>query len=998
MRTPEDQSAILAAFLREALALKEPEREALRQTFLRRFPDMEAELSSPGEGGDPLPPAKNAPGMLGPYRLLELLGRGGQGEVHLAFDTRLQRKVAVKVLRSVHAGSPDALARFHREAAIASRLDHPNICPVYDTGVQDGVPYIVMRYVAGTPLSQLAHIDRSSAVSGGGPLTLTDREAVKARLRRIVTIVERMASAVHAAHELSALHRDLKPQNVLLTEGDQPIILDFGVACWLHQDEGSPTLTGDLIGTPAYLAPELLADPRRRADRRTDVYALGVTLYECLVRRRPFDGPTREALYKAILEGAPTKPREEVREISGDLQTIVLTAMERNPERRYQSAHVMSEDLRRLMRNEPILARPPGLLRRSARFVKRHPAKAVAAVLLPLALASSSVLLLRMKDLKEQSRLRKEARIEALFVEAMTRFNDLEEKDLALSALQSIRELEPDSVEALAVQSLAQLQFGREEEALLTLDTAPDSSKDHPALKMIKDEIRRRRLRRDGMKEEDSELGTRAPDTEIEHYVAATILSFRGVHINHKDLLRACDLMQRCCLLAKTPRPIYHLGLLKIACAAQEVDVALRAMDTLAALWPAHRTLLASAAKTLADTAPEKSVTIFRSLLEAEPNNMRTAFLFGSSLLNAKDYENARPLLELADRANPENTSVLQSLIHLYRETGETRRAVEIAERRLKLAKTDLFMPRTDLGITLLADGQLERAIETLKTSVTEAPNYAAAWSNLGTAYSDRGDFEEALDASRRAAALEPFTWKFVANFGLAFAHLHRYEEAIEPLQKSLAMNPEFAELRNSLAVCQERAHRLRDALGTLEFLDAEWRKANGDSHPNLAQRIEELKTTLALSPLLNRIESGEDFPADSQDFERFLVLARAEGDAQRVCKAMGEKGVLPRMNIAALDSFAHLALHARRLSPGSVPIALAEAALALALDRMEQEAESSPTARKNHAKRLEAWKDDPEFVPIFAQGPEALTNEATASTGTKILKRITDLMQVWEE
>jgi WD40 repeat protein/serine/threonine protein kinase len=351
-----------------------------------------AAVAEPGvpAGGE----TSRAPDRIGPYRLLRELGRGGQAVVHLAEDTRLSRNVALKVFAPGLLPSEQFLARFRREVELASRLDHPGVCTVYEAGTDGDTPYIAMRYVEGTTLAHC--IDTSLARTPQGRTTsaldLPEPAATSASGRlpevlRVAALVERTARALHAAHEAGLIHRDVKPGNVMVTKDGEPVLLDFGLARDDAQDHAL-TMTGTLLGTPAYMSPEQLLAQRVRLDRRTDVYSLGVTLYECLTLRRPFDAPTREGLYQQILASEADPPRRANAQIPKDLEVVLLTAMERNRDRRYQTALDFAEDLRRVREHEPIRARPTPALVRLGRWAQRHPAIATGLTTALLALSA----------------------------------------------------------------------------------------------------------------------------------------------------------------------------------------------------------------------------------------------------------------------------------------------------------------------------------------------------------------------------------------------------------------------------------------------------------------------------------------------------------------------------------------------------------------------------------------------------------------------------------
>lgn len=350
--------------------------------------------SGPGSG----------PRVFANYEIVRELGRGGQGVVYLARDLRLERRVALKVLsRSesnsfTHSAQTHSTLRLRREAEIASKLDHPGICVVYEMGVEDGWPFIAMRYVEGETLAQLIAAERH-------PAQTAPPVPGRARLREIdwmIELVERAARTAHTAHLASVIHRDLKPGNVMVTPTGDPVILDFGLACDSDSDAATLTVSGQLIGSPAYMAPEQVDPTRGAVDARSDVYALGAMLYECLTLQRPFEAPTRDALYRAILSEAPQDPRVARPEISHDLSVVLATALEKDRDRRYKSALDLADELRRVRVHEPILARPAGPWLRLRRWAQRNPGLAALMVTaLVLLLATIAVLQLMLTRERE---------------------------------------------------------------------------------------------------------------------------------------------------------------------------------------------------------------------------------------------------------------------------------------------------------------------------------------------------------------------------------------------------------------------------------------------------------------------------------------------------------------------------------------------------------------------------------------------------------------------
>jgi serine/threonine protein kinase len=316
------------------------------------------------------PPSEQPPvvGMVGRYELLQELPTGGMGVVYKARDTSLRRIVALKMIRGGILARAEEIKRFEQEAQAIARLKHGHIIEIHEIGRQDGRHFFTMDFAEGGSLAQ--HLERFTG-----------------DLRAAVTLVEKVARAVHHAHERGVLHRDLKPANVLLDEHGEPKVCDFGLAKVLDSDM-ELTHTGQTIGTPAYMAPEQVAGPPDALSPAVDVWALGVLLYQLLTGKRPFGGTTRDEVLYQVRTTEPKSPRTLRPDLDRALAWIVLKCLAKEPGLRYGSAAALADDLGRWQCGEPVT--PPTQLpwpSRAAQWVRRHPGRCAAAVAMLILLA-----------------------------------------------------------------------------------------------------------------------------------------------------------------------------------------------------------------------------------------------------------------------------------------------------------------------------------------------------------------------------------------------------------------------------------------------------------------------------------------------------------------------------------------------------------------------------------------------------------------------------------
>jgi serine/threonine protein kinase len=313
------------------------------------------------------------PRELGDFRLLREVGRGGMGIVYEAEQRSLGRRVAVKVLPWAATLDARQLQRFQNEAHAAAQLHHTHIVPVYYVGCESGVPFYAMQFIDGHSLASVI-----AGIKTAGPPTAPAFEQHLIRsvssssdFRLVAQLGVQAAAALAHAHEQGVVHRDIKPANLLVDGRGHLWITDFGLA--QVQSDPRLTATGDLVGTLRYMSPEQALAQRARIDQRTDVYSLGVTLYELLTLEPAFPGRDRQELLRQITTEEPRPPRRCNPAIPADLETICLKALAKEPGDRYQTADALAEDLRRFLAGQPIQARPLSAVERLGRWGRRNP-------------------------------------------------------------------------------------------------------------------------------------------------------------------------------------------------------------------------------------------------------------------------------------------------------------------------------------------------------------------------------------------------------------------------------------------------------------------------------------------------------------------------------------------------------------------------------------------------------------------------------------------------
>lgn len=439
-------------------------------------------------------PAASAPREIEGYRLMGKLGDGGMGVVYLAEQTALDRQVALKLIRQDQSLNPDARERMLREVQAVAGLDHPGIVKVFDVGEAEGVPFYSMEWIRGATLADVVERARGRSPDELRGADMQEMVAEIAEVRdpikieagrrmfqgswfqTALRIVHAVAEALQHAHAAGIVHRDIKPSNIMLTPGGRVVLLDFGLAKVVGSER--ITRTGTQVGSLAYMSPEQVQ--REELDPRTDIYSLGVTLYETLTLRAPFIGDNLGDVQWAILAGAPSSPRSLARAIPTDAETVCMTAMDRDRARRYDDAAAFARDLTAVLELRPVQARRPGPVIRLRRWTQRHRAVSVA-IGLGVVIAAATPLIWhqlqradRRVEAAERTASESIAELEAFAASMSEQVKDPALTSLAgsgaireklmretLERFERLRELQPDNPELLRRGMRLYLDFGR---------------------------------------------------------------------------------------------------------------------------------------------------------------------------------------------------------------------------------------------------------------------------------------------------------------------------------------------------------------------------------------------------------------------------------------------------------------------------------------------------------------------------------------------------------
>jgi tetratricopeptide (TPR) repeat protein len=873
--TPEPDDPRVIAALEEYLSAMKAGQPLVRGDFLARHAEIAGALGECLEGlewirgapaGPPLATATDLgatavvqPGtFLGDYQIMREVGRGGMGVVYEAVQLSLGRRVALKVLPLATALDAKQLQRFKNEAQAAAYLHHTNIVPVFGIGSERGVHYYAMQFIDGQTLAafieELRQNDNCRSTNAEGTLNdeirmtndvpdVSASETQQLRhstfgihsafgiqhsafFRTVATLGVQAAQALEHAHQLGVVHRDIKPGNLLVETtpvntppgkgvGNQDLrlwVTDFGLAHM--QSQAGLTMTGDLVGTLRYMSPEQALGKRALVDQHTDIYSLGVTLYELLTLEPAFAGHNREELLRQIAFEEPRPPRRLNQAVPGELETIVLKALAKDPAERYATAQELADDLERFLRDEPIQARRPTVLQRARKWARRHRA-VVRTVLLGLAavvlvLAGSIGWVLR-----DQAARREEGEQRAQ--DALQQANRLLQNEKWSEGLGFVGHAEAILGSFGGSEDLLDQAAGLRQ----ALETAQRLEEAPLQMTAVKDDVFDLRAAATAYGEAfakyDLDVDGCDPAEAVHSIMASPIRRQLVAALDHWALLRK-DLKlpgwQRRLALARAADPDRWRNRLRDAVEGKDRKALPEALHAAAPNdWPPATLVLLGRLGQTRSLAKSAAAVLYRGQ-QRHPDNFWINQQLGLIYSTARPprLAEAHHYFAIAVALRPQSPGAHLNLGGTLDDLDRTEEAIACYRKAIALDPGYSHAQRA-LGHSLCKQGNVADGMAHLHKAVALAPRSAPAHNELGTALFSQKKFDEAAAWYRKGLAIDPNLAILHTNLGGVLRVQQKMDEAMVCLRKAVALDPWYARGHYRLGCALDSQRKFDEAI-----------------------------------------------------------------------------------------------------------------------------------------------------------------------------------------
>ncbi|MCB9891395.1 MAG: protein kinase [Planctomycetes bacterium] len=760
------------------------------------------------------------------YEILKPLGRGGQGVVYLARDTKLQRLVALKVLEGALAFSEEARERLRREALAASRLEHPSICPVYEVSTKPGGAYLAMQFVPGLTLQEVIRTQSSHATPAHGDVAdLCAAASLPARgittLRITATFFATIADALHQAHQASLIHRDIKPSNLMVREDGRPVILDFGLARHTSGDVSTFSIEGSPRGTPAYMSPEQVDSDHATLDGRSDVYSLGIALYECLTFERPYEATTPEGWIHSVT----TRPVPDVRRrnpaVPRDLAAIVSKMTEKDRNRRYVTCAALAADLCAWSSGSPVHARPVGRMGRAIRWTRREPAIATAWFASVLLAIVASIFLSRLPEIHAGRAALEDQRVESSlehgYLELDARRVTAARREF-LQAL-SIRPDEPLAVAGLVISHLVERDGAG---AWSVLEEFSEVGERHPELALLRSDALRALAR-------DEEAGTfdqSFHDSGRTSALAFLLLGVREMRANGPNEVdagkRAIAWFQRAILHDGQGRSLYYLRLAHAASKARDADVARMVADALISKWPRSASAWAYAGRATATFDQQLALSYYDRAIELDSKCFAARMWRGEWHGHGRDLQVALRDYSVLAELDPERVEFAFNKGLLLKQLNRLEEAITSFDRGIEI-RSDIPVLHVERAAALQHLGRAIDSVAAYTRAVELGSESDATFHDRGLARMDAGDLAGAIDDFQRACEIAPTNAQHYRVLAITYGKQggECTQLAIETYDRAMMLAPQRRDLLLNQAAEYFTADQLDQSLvnyvGTIE-------------------------------------------------------------------------------------------------------------------------------------------------------------------------------------
>jgi serine/threonine protein kinase/Flp pilus assembly protein TadD len=863
-------------------------------------------------------------GVLADFRITRELGRGGMGVVYEAEQISLGRRVALKVLPFAATMDPRHLQRFQNEARAAASLEHPHIVPVYAVGCERGIHYYAMKYIDGQTLAALVAQQQPAheAAPATPPRTpsenATAAETVPtarvrterppqgaAYFRRVAEWGVQAALALEHSHSVGVVHRDIKPANLMIDAQGKLWVTDFGLAR-AASDTGL-TMTGDLLGTLRYMSPEQALAGRGVVDHRTDIYSLGVTLYELLTLRPAFAGADRGRLLQQIEQAEPVPPRRIDKSIPVELEIIVRKSLEKNPGDRYGTAQELAEDLSRYLEDKPIRARRSSLSRRFRRWCGRHKAlvSAAAAILFVTTLVVLSTWIYRAQlqagieqsaesTLAEAERFYKDRK----FPEALAAARNAETILTGLTSSSLMERARSWRADLDMVKALEEIKLQRTEyqDGRFAIEGA------HVAYQQAF-----RNYRIDVLGGEPSEvaaqIGAKAVCVELaaglDDWSYACWSTKNKKDTTWKDLLviartadpdawrdkvrglvlendseKAWEKLTASVLVKDLP-PSTLAILGKHLRERSGANKAVGLLRDAQREHPADFWINWELALALSQTQKlDEAIQFLTANVALRPQSSDAHISLASGLAHHGAIDQAIPVLEKAIQLNPDNVYAYNGLGNARLAQRKLTEAIAAYQMAIKV-KPGFFLPHYNLGNAFKDQGNLPKAVAEYREATRLQPNYAAAFINLGNILDLLGERVEAEQAFRTAIDIGPLAYAY-QGLGNVLLRKRDLPGAKEAYRRAIDLDPDDTSVHWNLAWALQLEGQFVDSLASAKRAHELGSRKPNWKHPS-AEFVRQLEQFVLLDAKLPKITSGEAQPANVGECMDLAMLCTLE-------------------------------------------------------------------------------------------------------------------------